>query len=208
MIEFFAALLLFLASHSIPSRPSLRGRAVALIGEGPYLLLYALLSIALLAWLVSAAIRAPVVPLWGPGIWAYHLALAAMLPACWLLVGGLANPNPASVSLSRRRFDPASPGLGGLVRHPVMWGFALWAGVHILANGDLVMLILFGTFLVFAVAGMKLLDRRRGGLARATGWGWTGRDLLVTFGGGSLLYLVLLALHPMLIGPDPAVVLL
>jgi len=133
-----------------------------------------------------------------------------MLPACWLLTGGLASPNPLSVSLSRARFDPRYPGIVGLVRHPVMWGFALWALVHTVANGDLVSLILFGGFLVFSLAGMKLLDRRRKRQLGAEwerlqhgGRGWTVSQLLITFGGGTLLYVVLLALHPVLIGPDP-----
>lgn len=209
MTEFFAALLVFLASHSIPARPAIRGRAVALVGERTYLILYSLLSLALLAWLISAAMRAPVVPLWDASIGAYHLALALMLPACWLLVGGLANPNPLSVSLSRRRFDPARPGLAGLLRHPVMWGFALWALVHLVANGALVPLILFGGFLLFALAGMRILDRRRKRqfghhwAKLRSGRGWTARQLLTTFGGGTLLYAVLLWLHPVLIGPDP-----
>jgi uncharacterized membrane protein len=211
MIEFLAALLLFLAAHSIPARPAIRGRFVAALGERTYLILYSILSIALLAWLISAAVRAPVVPFWPTEIWSYHLALAVMLPACWLLTGGLASPNPLSVSLSRAQFDPRHPGIVGLVRHPVMWGFALWAFVHAIANGDLVSLVMFGGFLVFSLAGMKLLDRRRKRQLGAA-WeslqqedrGWTGRQLLIAFGGGTLLYAILLFLHPILIGPDPA----
>ena len=209
MLEFLLALLVFLAAHSIPARPALRSRFVALLGERTYLVLYSLLSIALLAWLISAAVRAPVIPLWPTALWSYHLALALMLPASWLLAGGLLSPNPLSVSLSRRPFEPRRPGIVGLVRHPVMWGFALWALVHTLANGDLVSLIMFGGFLAFSLAGMKLVDRRRR-RQLGTEWdrlrggrGWTLAQLLLTFGGGTLLYLVLLILHPVLIGPDP-----
>lgn len=210
MTEFLLALAVFLAAHSIPARPAIRGRLVAAIGERTYLAGYSLLSLALLAWLISAAFRAPAVPLWPTSIGAYHLALALMLPACWLLVGGLGTPNPLSVSLSRRAFDPSRPGLAGLVRHPVLWGFALWAAVHVIANGDLVWLILFGVFLLFSLGGMKILDRRRRRqlgpewerLANA-GHGWSAGQLLITVGGGTLLYALLLVLHPLLIGPDP-----
>jgi uncharacterized membrane protein len=211
MLEFLAALLIFLAAHSIPARPAIRGRFVDLLGERTYLILYSLLSIALLAWLISAAVRAPVILLWPTEIWSYHLALALMLPASWLLAGGLATPNPLSVSLSRRPFDPQRPGIVGLVRHPVMWGFALWALVHTLANGDLVSLIMFGGFLAFSLAGMKLVDRRRKrqlgedwDRLQHGGRGWSAGQLLITFGGGTLLYVLLLALHPVLIGPNPA----
>lgn len=214
MTEFLLALTLFLAAHSIPARPAVRGQLVQSLGERPYLVAYSLLSLALLAWLISAAFRAPVVPLWPTSVGAYHLALGLMLPACWLLVGGLASPNPLSVSLSRGAYHPARPGLPGLVRHPVLWGFAMWAAVHVIANGDLVWLILFGVFLLFSAGGAAIIDRRRCRQLGSewqrlapSGRGWTGRQLVVTFGGGTLLYAVLLWLHPLVIGPNPLAVL-
>lgn len=215
MLEFLLALIVFLAAHSIPARPAVRARFVAALGERLYLLLYSLLSLGLLAWLISAAIRAPVVPLWPTTIASYHLALALMLPASWLLTSGLLTPNPLSISLSRRRYDPAHPGIAGVVRHPVLWGFVLWAAVHTIANGDLVGIILFGGFLLFSLAGMKLVERRRRRQLGAewqrllpTGKGWTPGQLLITLGGGTLLYVLLLLAHPWLFGPDPAAVLL
>ena len=214
MPEFVLALALFLAAHSIPARPAVRGRLVAAVGERPYLLLYSLLSLALLAWLISAAVRAPTITLWPTTLGSYHLALALMLPASCLLVGGLASPNPFSISLSRRPFDPDRPGIVGLVRHSVLWGFALWAFVHAVANGDLVSLILFGGFLLFSLAGMKMVGRRRtralAGKAASlqpTGRGWTAAQILVTFGGGTLFYLATLFGHPHLIGPNPGALL-
>lgn len=212
MVEFLVALTVFLAAHSIPARPAIRSRLVAALGERTYLVLYSLLSIALLAWLISAAVRAPTIALWPASLGAYHLALALMLPASWLLIGGLFTPNPLSVSLNRNSFDPARPGIVGLTRHPVLWGFATWAAVHVIANGDLVSLILFGGFLAFSLAGMKLLDRRRKRQLGEGEWSvvrsrrWTGAQLLTTFGGGTLFYLLALNFHP-LWGPDVAAVL-
>lgn len=215
MFEFLLALLVFLAAHSIPARPALRGRFVAILGERSYLLLYSLLSLALLAWLISAAVRAPVVPLWPTTIFSYHLALTLMLPASWLLTGGLFTPNPFSITLSRRPYDPARPGIVGWVRHPVLWGFVLWASLHTLANGDLVGVTLFGGFLLFSLLGMKLVDRRR---RRQLGpdWQrltpanrrWSAGQLLITFAGGTLLYAAALHAHPWLFGPDPRALLI
>lgn len=213
MTEFLLALAIFLAAHSIPASPGIRRRLVAATGERAYLLLYSLLSLGLLAWLISAAIRAPTVLLWPTGLGAYRLAVVLMVPASWLLVGGLGSPNPYSISLSRRPFDAERPGLVGWVRHPVLWGFAIWALVHAIANGDLVSLILFGGFLVFSLAGMKLIERRRkrqscgeGALGSPLGRGWKVGQLLATFGGGTLFYVVLLHAHPFLFGPNPAAV--
>jgi uncharacterized membrane protein len=210
LTELFLALALFLLSHSIPARPRVRGALIARLGRANYLILYGLLSIVLLVWLVSATIRAPVIPLWSSGLWTWHLALALMLPACWLLVGGLAAPNPFSVTLSHRRFDPSRPGIIGLLRHPVLWGFTVWAGVHLIANGDVAAMILFGVFLLFSLVGMRLIDRRKyqqlsgdADPVRLTGRRWTVGQLAATFGGGTLLYVVLLAAHPVLIGPNP-----
>lgn len=214
MFEFLLALAVFLAAHSIPARPTIRSRFVAVLGERPYLLLYSLLSLGLLAWLISAAIRAPIILLWPTTLGAYHLALALMLPASWLLVGGLTTPNPLSISLSRKPFDPRRPGIAGLVRHPVLWGFALWAAVHTIANGDLVSLILFGGFLLFSLAGMKLVERRRKRQLGSewerlsdTGRKWTAAQLALTFGGGTLVYVAALHAHPYLFGPDPGALL-
>lgn len=214
MIEFILAFALFLAAHSIPARPAMRNRLVSRFGETNYLILYALLSLALLFWLISAAVRAPTILLWPAELWSYHLALALMLPASWLLVGGLATANPFSISLNRGLFRPERPGLVGWVRHPVLWGFALWALVHVIANGDLVALIMFGGFLLFAAAGMKILDRRKKRQLGADwlrlqpdGRRWSAAQLLTTFGLGSLLYVAALHAHP-LWGPDVAAVVL
>jgi uncharacterized membrane protein len=213
MIEFLAALGIFLLSHSLPARTGLKARLVRSIGERAYLISYSLISVILLAWLIGAAVRAPRIPLWDKQLWHYHLALGLMLPASVLLVGGLLRPNPLSLSLSKRPFDASRPGLAGLTRHPVLWGFALWAGVHLVANGHLVALVLFGGFAIFSLAGMQIVDRRKQRelgieweqLDRARrGFGWTRAALLATFGGGILLYWILLWLHPRLLGPDPA----
>ena len=104
----------------------------------------------------------------------------------------------------------------------MLWGFGLWAFAHVVPNGDLVPLIMFGGFGLFAFAAMPLIDRRR---KRALGEDWARlaagapivpfargiprhwpRGMLVaTIGGGLLLYLLLLRLHPVLFGPDPAI---
>lgn len=209
MIEFLLALLAFLAAHSIPARPAIRSRFVAVLGERPYIVLYSLLSIGLLAWLISAAVRAPTILLWPTNLFTYQLALAFMLPASWLLIGGLLTPNPLSISFSRTGFDPTRPGLVGVTRHPVLWGFALWTLLHTIANGDLISLIMFGGLLIFSLAGMRLLDRRRrrqlgeGGWRRLQECGrhWSAGQLLATFVGGTLFYFAALHAHP-LWGPD------
>ena len=228
MTEFLLALAAFLAAHVIPSRTGLRARLAARFGERAYLAGYSLVSLALLAWLIAAAIRAPVVPLWTISLAHYWIALALMLPAAMLLVGGASAPNPLSVSFGSGRYDPSRPGIVGVTRHPLLWGFALWALAHLLPNGELVPLIMFGGFALFALLGMWIVDRRKRRqlgaewerLAAPTSivpfaaWfadpasrHWRPADLLATLAGGPALYALLLWLHPRVIGPDPGALL-
>lgn len=229
MAEFLIALALFLAAHVIPARTGLRERLVARLGERAYLIGYSLLSLALLWWLIAAAIRAPAIPLWPASLTSYQIALVLMLPASMLLVGGALGPNPLSVGFVRLGYDPAAPGLVGVTRHPLLWGFALWAAAHIFPNGELVPLVMFGGFGLFALLGMLVVDRRKrrrmgsewDRLAAPTSaipfaaWAsrpaarrWRLGAALTTLLGGVALYLALLWLHPRVIGPDPAAALL
>ncbi|MDF2233828.1 NnrU family protein [Albimonas sp. CAU 1670] len=160
MPEFALAFAVFLAAHVLPAATGLRAAAVARVGRGRWVLGYSLLSIALLAWLISAALRAPYVELWAPSRPLALVALAVMPLACMLLAAGAARANPVSVSFRGGPVDAARPGVLALTRHPILWAFALWGGAHALANGDLVSVTLFGGFALFALVGMRGLERR------------------------------------------------
>jgi uncharacterized membrane protein len=216
MTEFALAFVVFLASHGLPTRPPVRRRLVGALGERTFQLVYSAASLALLAWLISAAQRAPHVALWPPALWQWHATLAVMPVAFVLIAVGVAVPNPLSVSVRRAPADWAPGGLLRLVRHPLLWGLALWGAAHALPNGDLALVILFGGLAVFALAGIPLVERRRRrelGAARyaelvAAGPG--GRDLGVqalAAVAGLGLFALLLALHPWLFGVNPLAVL-
>lgn len=216
-LEFAAALAVFLLSHMIPVRPPVRPWLVARLGLPGYVVAYSLLSIAILAWLIVAAARAPFIPvipfhpvlLWAP--------LLAMPLACWLAVAGLMAVNPLSFGgFGKGAFDPDRPGILGLTRHPLLLAFAVWAVAHLLANGDLAHVILFALFAGFAALGMVLIDRRK---RRQTGPDWemlarnTARLSLsglrylrpgpVDLAAAAGLYALLLWLHRYVIGVSP-----
>lgn len=160
MTEFLLALSAFLLAHAIPPLPSVRGRLVAFLGRRVYLILYSGLSLVLIGWLISAAIRAPYLPLWTPVPWQAAIPVVIMPIALWLLIAGLAEGNPLSVSI-RPADATAEPGpVASITRHPVLWGFLLWAVAHIPPTGHVVALILFGGMALLALAGMLALDRR------------------------------------------------
>jgi uncharacterized membrane protein len=228
MTEFLLALAAFFLSHVLPQRLGWRDRIAARFGERAYVIGYSLLSLALLAWLIHAAVTAPVLLLWNTEPWHYHFALALMFPAALLFAGGAAAANPLSVAFRSEGYDPARPGILGVTRHPMLWAFALWSLAHLVPNGDFVSLVMFGGFALFAVAGMKLLDRRRrrrlgarweelaaptavfpfAAYGRHGARRWSPASLAATLLGGTALYALALWLHPLVIGPDPAALLL
>mgnify|MGYP001358337650 CR=1 FL=1 len=209
-LELGIACTAFVAAHAIPARPPVRRRLTALLGDRGYLWLYSGISLLLLWWLIAAAGRAPYVALWGQAPWQRWLALVAMATACLLVALALGKPNPFCFGGDPARYDPERPGIVGLTRHPLLWAVALWAGAHLLANGDLAHAVLFGGVLVMALGGIAMLDRRsrhrlgadwpRRGHHPATGWRPADAWRLL---GGLLLFLGLLLAHPLAIGVDP-----
>lgn len=216
--EFAFAFGAFFLTHSIPIRPPLRPWAVARLGHAGFGIAYSALSLGVLAWLIAAAGRAPYVPLWDWAPWQNHVVLAAMLPVCLILSLAIARPNPFSFGGAQNdRFDSASPGIVRLTRHPLLLALGIWSAAHILPNGDLAHVILFGTFAGFAMLGGRLVDRRR---QREMGQRWHDlraalsecpaslsltADTLLRLAAGLMLYAGLIWLHPLVIGVDPLV---
>jgi uncharacterized membrane protein len=215
--EFVAAYVAFFLSHSIPVRPPMRPWLQARLGSSGFTLAYSALSVAVLAWLIGAAGRAPHVPLWDWAPWQVHVPLIVMGPVCLILALSIARPNPFSFGGARNvLFDPAQPGIVRWSRHPLLLALALWAAAHVVPNGDLAHVILFGIFAAFAVLGGRLIDRRKRREMRAE---WhrlravvQGAPLLsshasiskrVRLVAGSVLYATLLWVHPVLFGVSP-----
>lgn len=159
-LEFGLALALFLVSHRLPALLGLKERLVASFGRRAYGMAYSLLSLALFGWVIAAAGRAPFVPLWDQQGWMRWLVNLAM-PLVFLLGSlAVAAPNPFAFEGRKTGFDPARPGVAGLTRQPLLWAMALWAAVHLIANGDLAHVVLFGAMLALSLSGMALVEAR------------------------------------------------
>lgn len=171
MENLVVAALFFVGTHLGVSSSTLRPALVERLGERAYLIVYSALSLVAIVWLTSAWNVAPQVPLWYPGPGLRHAALALMPLAFLLVVAGLSTPNPTAVG-QRPDPDTREPATGILrvTRHPFLWGVALWATLHTLANGDLASLVFFGAFAALSVAGAFLIDAKRT-RAAAPGWG-------------------------------------
>ena len=157
------AAIVFLAIHLLPGTP-LRARAVRAIGEGPYRGLFSLLSAVVLVWLAMAYNDAvPETPLWPQAAWTRYIPLVVMPFASILFVAGLTSRNPSMAGMERA-VDPqfAVGGILTVTRHPMLWSFALWGAAHLPSNGDRASLWLFGGLALLALAGMAIIDRRKG----------------------------------------------
>lgn len=217
--EYAAAWLVFLLSHMLPARPRVRRYLVALLGEREHLAAYSAASVLVLAWLIAATGRAPHVPLWSPAAWQAWVPAVVMPMACVVLALGVGIPNPFSIGGARaERFDPARAGVLTLTRHPVLAAIVLWAAAHLPPNGDLATAALFAAFAAMGIVGMHALDRRRRRswgeatwqrMTRGTGrWRVDARCLMsrpvgVRVVAGLAAWLLLLVLHPIVLGVSP-----
>jgi len=172
----FAAAAVFLAIHFLVSGTKLRDGLVGTIGEGPYMGLFSLASIAAIGWLIvsynQASVGADNRLLFDLGVGVKHLALPAVFLAFILGVPGLFTANPTSVRQEGVATRPdAVRGILAVTRHPFLWGVVIWSAIHLLMNGDLASVILFGTFFVLALFGPLSIDAKR---KRKMGVDWDG----------------------------------
>ena len=157
-LHLLLATVAFLGIHVLPST-SLRRGAVRLIGEGPYLGLFSLASLAGLLWMAYAYNQAPFFALW-PGL---HLLPVFVTPFAFVLLAcGLLARNPTLTGQAGALKHPeAARGILRVTRHPIMWAIMLWAAAHVFAMGSLKSVILFGGLFLLAAAGTTLQDARK-----------------------------------------------
>jgi len=166
MTGLVAAAAVFLLIHLAISGTRVRDALTGAIGEGPYMGLFSLASIAVLVWLGFAYGHARSDPAqvayWTVTPVTRWIQLGLTLIAFLLVVPGLLTPNPTSVRQEGALEKPdAVKGVLRITRHPFLWGVAIWAAGHLMVNGDTASLILFGTLLVLAIAGTYSIDAKR-----------------------------------------------
>lgn len=140
-------LLLFLGTHSIRIvAEDWRSRQYARLGEQRWKGAYSIVALAgfvLLVWGYGQSRLAPV-ELWSPPLWTRHVAVLLMLPSMLLLVAAYVPGNRIKAALG----------------HPMVAGTKLWAFAHLICNGRLGDIVLFGAFLVWSVASFLAARKR------------------------------------------------
>lgn len=181
MISLVLAGLFFLLTHVGVSGTRLRDALVGAMGQKLYMVAYSVVSLVGIWWLITAYRQADYVPLWGNPEWWKVVADVLMLPAFVLVVVGLTTPNPTAVAQEGMAGRPPQ-GIVRVTRHPFLSGIALWAFLHLVANGDVASVVLFGTFLLVCFAGAPSIDAKR---QRSLGAGWddfASRTSILPFG--------------------------
>ena len=159
-LELPLALICFLAPHVVPSVPGLRPWLIGQFGRVGYLSVYFAASAITFAWLIVAALRAPYVGLWALSPWQVYVTLFFVALACILFIAGLATPNLLSLSVRAAGVDIPKAAILGVTRHQLLWALGLWSLSHVLVNGDVTSVILFGILAIFALGYIPLMDKR------------------------------------------------
>jgi len=157
MISFLSAFAIFVLLHSIPALPAVRAGIVGHVGRPTYLIGYSAASVAALIWLFSAALSLDYIQLWDLQPWQAAVTFVLAPFGCFLVIGGLLSRNPLSISI---RSSEEVGAIARITRHPVLCGFAIWASGHIVSNGDLRSLLLFGGFALFALGAIPTTEKR------------------------------------------------
>ena len=183
-------LVLFLGTHSVRmAAGDWRARMVARIGDGPWKGLYTVVSLigfVLIIWGFGLARQNPVV-LWYPPEWLRHVAIALNLIAFILFAAYLV---PAGRMKAR---------LG----HPMLLSVKVWAFAHLIANGTLADVVLFGTFLIWAIADFAANRRRDRAAGTIRVAGPARNDVIAVVVGILIWAAILWRVHEWVIGVSP-----
>lgn len=188
MLPLILGLLLFFAVHLVPTSPSLRDGLIERFGETAYKIGFSVLSLVGFVLIVAGYHKLQLMPgknpvLWDPPSWTRHIAFLLMVPAMILLVAAFV---PSRIRTA--------------AKHPMLAAIKAWALAHLLVNGDLGSLVLFGSFLAFGVYDRISVKHRPAAAGPALVPPGPYNDVLVVLGGLVLFALMLVWGHGLLIG--------
>lgn len=187
LLPLIAGLAVFFAMHDFTTRRQARAALIERMGLGTYRGFYSLVSavgLVLIIWGFGYYRSKGYITIWDPPRWMGHINLLLMLPALILLAAAYL---PGKISAA--------------AKHPMLAGTKLWAFGHLLTNGDLGSILLFGSFLAYGVYDRIAVKKRAAlegpGKAKA---GKPVNDLLAIGIGGALYIAIAFLLHPVLFG--------
>ena len=184
MILLIIGIVAVIGIHLLPAFPDLRDRLIERLGKNGYRIFFSVVSTLGLVLLIWGFAKAPFIQIWSPPGWTRHIAMLLMLPVFVLLIAAYL---PGRIKAA--------------VKNPFLDAISTWALAHLIANGDLASIILFGSFLAYAVFDRIRLKRRAAtGLVTVPETGPPRNDVIAVVGGLALYGVFLVWLHPLLIG--------
>src|ERR1700736_2805871 len=179
-------LLLFTGAHVLVAMREQRAALIARAGEGSYKILISVLSVLgiILIGYGFARYRATGwIDIWYPPHWTYYVTQLLLWPACIFVVAAYIRGN-----------------IWRQLKHPMLVGVKTWAVAHLISNGDLGSILLFGSFLAWPGYDRMTLTRRPDAITLSIPAAAHRNDILALVV-GTLLYLALgLVFHPLVIG--------
>lgn len=152
----YYGLALFFAIHILPTLGGLRGRLVAVLGERAWKILYTVIAAVAIVIIVKGWKAAPFEQVYSPPDWGRYAPFVLMLPVIYLLIG-------RRIGTNLKRFTA----------HPMLWAVVLWAASHLLSNGDLRSVVLFGSFAAYSLFAMWWLGVRGKAAVAEQTWPWS-----------------------------------
>ncbi len=143
MTILIAGLAVFFGMHVVSMFPDFKGSLQSRFGEMRFKGIYSLVSLSGFALILLGMSRAEFHPVFSPPAWSVIVAGLAMPVAFCLFVAAFVPNNFYRV-----------------IRHPMLSGVLIWAFAHLLANGDLASILLFGSFGLFAITDIISVNRR------------------------------------------------
>ncbi len=177
-------LVIFLGVHTLTTLRERRTALIERMGVNSYKLVYSigsLIGLVLIVYGFGAYRASGYINVWNAPVWTRHLAI----PLVWVAFVALA-----------AAYAPAGK-IKGMLKHPMLVGVKTWALAHLLANGDLGSIILFGSLLGWAVYD-RIAVKKRGDKGASPAPFGAGDGIAI--GVGTLAFGLMLWLHPVLIG--------
>jgi len=179
-------LAVFIGTHLVTTQRGTRAGLIARYGEGTYKTVYSVASaigIVLIAWGFARYRAAGYIPVWDPPSWTRHVTVLLVWPA---IIFFYAAYSPGRIKI--------------MLKHPMLVGTKLWAVAHLISNGDLGSIILFGAILGWAVFDRITLKRRTDPGAPPIPVGGVRQDVMAVVI-GTVIYLALgFLFHPYVVG--------
>ena len=191
MAPMIVGLLIFFGVHAVPMQRELRSGLIERFGEGTFKAVFSVISVIGLALIILGYGKMQVLAgknpqIWTPPTWTAHISLLLMVFSMVLLVAAYVPSN-----------------IKRIVGHPMLAAVKIWAFAHLLANGDLASMVLFGSFLAYAVVDRFSVKRRTAAPAAAAASGGIQGDVISVVGGLALYAAFVFFLHEWLIGVAP-----